>query len=153
VMPDGKPFIHMQSYTGSISENARLRPLLESWRGKPFTALEGKGFKLYKLLGAPCCLVIKHSFDRVSNQLWAHIIAISKLPSGVECPPPVNSPIYFDLDHYSEAAYLSVPEGIRKKINLEGVTALTQAADQEIGGEVASPASLEAEETVENFPF
>ena len=30
----------------------------------------------------------------------------------------MNASIYFDLDDYSEASYLAVPEGIRKIINV-----------------------------------
>ena len=33
----------------------------------------------------------------------------------------MNPQIYFDLDEYSDAAYMAVPEGIRKKINLSGI--------------------------------
>ncbi len=128
IMPDGKPFIQMQSYTASISQSSKLRALLEGWRGKGFTAGELQGFQLRTLLGAPCYLTTKHILNPQASQPWSSIISICKLPNTVVCPPPVNPPLYFDLDEYSEAAYAALSEGIRKKINLGDVQGGTQPA-------------------------
>jgi hypothetical protein len=138
LMPDGKPFIQMQSYTASISPNSKLRGLLEAWRGKGFTPAELQGFQLQSILGAPCYLTIKHTPNPQASQPWANVISICTLPSSVTCPPAINPPIYFDLDNYSEAAYLSLSEGIRKKINLEDVKGAKQAATR-----VVTDAALE----------
>lgn len=50
----GKRHIHMQTYTASLNEKARLRQDLEAWRGKAFTPEELQGFDLEKLLGVMC---------------------------------------------------------------------------------------------------
>jgi hypothetical protein len=121
LMADGRPFIHMQTYTTSLSEKSNLRGLLEAWRGKGFTADELKGFKLSNILGAPCYMTTKHSVNQNTQKKWSDVISICRLPAGVPCVPAVNPAIYFDLDEYSEAAYMAVPEGIRKKINLSGI--------------------------------
>jgi hypothetical protein len=118
LMEDGRPFIHMQTYTTSLSEKSNLRSLLEAWRGKGFTPEELKGFKLKTVLGAPCYITTKHSLNQQTQKKWSDVISICRLPAGVPCPAAVNPQVYFDLDEYSEAAYLAVPEGIRKKINL-----------------------------------
>lgn len=118
LMEDGRPFIHMQTYTTSLSEKSNLRSLLEAWRGKGFTPEELKGFKLKTVLGAPCYITTKHSLNLQTQKKWSDVISICRLPAGVPCPTAVNPQVYFDLDEYSEAAYLAVPEGIRKKINL-----------------------------------
>lgn len=122
LMADGRPFIHMQTYTTSLSEKSNLRGLLEAWRGKGFTADELKGFKLSNILGAPCYMTTKHSVNQNTQKKWSDVISICRLPAGVPCPAAVNPQIYFDLDEYSDAAYFAVPEGIRKKINLTGIT-------------------------------
>lgn len=142
LMPDGRPFAQMQSYTSSISPQSKLKALLEAWRGKRFSESERKGFKLQSLLGVPCYLTTKHvSNPHNPNQPWSSIISICKLPSTVSCPPPFNTPVHFDLDHYSEETYLKLPEGIRKRINLEGVTGFSGPASIEIAREVVAPAS------------
>ena len=46
-------------FTNSLGKKTSLRPLLEGWRGKPFTEEEAKGFDLSKLLGLSCVLVIQ----------------------------------------------------------------------------------------------
>ena len=127
LMADGRPFIHMQTYTTSLSEKSNLRGLLEAWRGKGFNADELKGFKLSTILGAPCYITTKHSVNQNTQKKWSDVISICRLPAGVPCPPAVNPTIYFDLDEYSDATYMAVPEGIRKKINLSGI-ANTQPA-------------------------
>lgn len=48
------------------------------------------------------------------------MISISKLPDSIICPPPYIKPIYFDLAAYNENEYLTVPDYIRKQINLKG---------------------------------
>ena len=144
LMQDGRPFAQMQSYTSSISPKSKLKTLLEAWRGKGFTEEERKGFMLQSLLGVPCYLTTKHvSNPRNPNQPWSSIISICKLPSTVSCPPPVNTPVHFDLDNYSEEAYLKLPEGFRKKINLESVTGFSGSAPQGITGEVVTPRAAE----------
>ena len=123
LMDDGKPFIQMQRYTASLSSQSKpnLRAHLEAWRGKSFTAEELKGFKLKNILGVPCYLTTKHTVNPRTNKTWSEVSGICRLPNNTVCPAPINKPIYFDLDEFTEEAYLAVPEGIRKKINLNGM--------------------------------
>jgi len=125
LMDDGKPFIQMQRYTASLSfkSNPNLRAHLEAWRGKSFTPEELKGFKLKNILGVPCYLTTKHTVNPRTNKTWSEVIGICRLPNGIACPPPINPGIYFDLDEFTEESYMAVPEGIRKKINLNGINA------------------------------
>lgn len=156
-MADGRPFVQMQSYTGSLSQNAKLRGVLEAWRGKGFTTEELQGFTLRSLLGVPCYLTTKHTPNPQGGQPWSTIISICRLPPNVTCPPPVNPPIYFDLDDYSETAYCAVSEGIRKKINLKGVTGIQAgAATTLIQADTplqAIPSVTPAQEDLKDVPF
>lgn len=57
---DGKPFAAVRSFTASLNEKSNLRPFLEAWRGKRFTAEELKGFDLDRLVGANAILQVQH---------------------------------------------------------------------------------------------
>lgn len=118
LMQNGKPFIQFQRYTASLNEKSSLRGLLEAWRGRGFMPEELDGFELKKLLGETCYLTTKQVTHPQTQQRWSKIISICPLTDYAICPEPFNTPIYFDLDDYSESSYQAVPEGIRKIINL-----------------------------------
>lgn len=50
------PLTVARRYTLSLNEKARLFKDLSTWRGKPFTDEELKGFDLESVIGAPCVL-------------------------------------------------------------------------------------------------
>jgi len=52
----GKRFTVAKFYTLSINAKSNLGQHLESWRTKPFTDEERKGFELDKVIGKPCQL-------------------------------------------------------------------------------------------------
>lgn len=48
------------TYTLSLSEKSKLRPLLENWRGKLFTAQELRGFDITTIAGKCCQVMVQH---------------------------------------------------------------------------------------------
>lgn len=73
----GKPYMLNKKYTLSLGDKANLRKDLESWRGKPFSADELKGFDVEKLYGINCLLGIKHEADRNdASKVYANVTAI-----------------------------------------------------------------------------
>ncbi len=56
-----KRYLISQRFTPSLHEKSKLRPLLESWRGRKFTKDEEKEFDIEKLLGACCQLQLVHN--------------------------------------------------------------------------------------------
>ena len=80
-MEDGRPFLVQRRYTLSLDQKASLRKDLESWRGRPFTADELKGFDLEKLVGVNCQLNIQH--DDNNGTTYANITAIVPLGRGM----------------------------------------------------------------------
>lgn len=48
---DGRPLMASKRFTASLTEKAALKDFIESWRGRPFTAAELKGFAVKSLLG------------------------------------------------------------------------------------------------------
>jgi hypothetical protein len=95
-MEDGRPFAVSSRFTLSLSEKSALRPILEAWRGKPFTKEEADGFDVKKVLGAYCMLNVVH--NQVGDKTYANVAAVMALPKGMPKPAPVNQDLYFNLD-------------------------------------------------------
>lgn len=82
----GKRFVINGWFTRSLSSKGKLRPLLESWRGKPFTKEELSGFDIEKLIGVNCLL-------NLGESKTGKIIVLSANPvmKGTEKMIPENS--------------------------------------------------------------
>lgn len=74
--------IVQKRYTLSLHEKANLRKDLESWRGRPFTTEELKGFDVEKVIGVPVFLNIVHNTK--DGTTYANAAAVM--------PPPKSSP-------------------------------------------------------------
>jgi len=125
-----KPYVHFQRYTASLNAKSFLRTLLEGWRGHSFTSAELTGFELKEFLGTYCYLTIQPVLNLQTQQRWLKVVAISPLPHTMSHPPAIHQLIYFDLDSYSERDYLSVPESIRKHINIPTSTKTSSTSKQ-----------------------
>ncbi len=75
-MDDGRPFLVQKRYTASLHEKSSLAKDLRSWRGKPFTPEEMKGFDIEKVVGAPCQLVIVHA--EKEGAVYANVQNVAK---------------------------------------------------------------------------
>lgn len=107
----GKPFTVSEFYTSSLSKKANLRLALESWRGKPFTEEELKGFNPRNVLGAPCMLSVIHKANGKPD-----ISAIMQVPKGMPVPPQVNPSVFFSLDSFDQSVYDGLTKGIKEMI-------------------------------------
>lgn len=81
LMDDGKPYIAQKRYTLSLHEKSNLRLDLQSWRGRPFTDDELRGFDLEKLLGVNCLLGIVHV--NKAGETYANVTAVMPLKKGM----------------------------------------------------------------------
>lgn len=80
----GKRLLQNQEYTLSLTEKAKLRGHLESWRGREFTSEElDKGFDIEKLLKVQCQLNVMIKTSKAGNE-YAVIKAI--VPAGKDAP-------------------------------------------------------------------
>lgn len=95
-MQDGRPFSVSNRYTLSLSEKSALRPLLEAWRGKPFSEEEARGFDVQKVLGAYCMLTVVH--NQHNGNTYANVAGVLAMPRSMPKPEAVNPNIYFNLD-------------------------------------------------------
>jgi hypothetical protein len=90
----------MAIYTLSLGVKSKLRPMLESWRGRPFTEEELNGFDLQALVGANCFLNVVHKAGTGANagRTFANVASVNPLPKGIAKLKPENPTIYFALD-------------------------------------------------------
>lgn len=72
-----KPFQVRAWYTASLSEKAKLRAVLEMWRGRKFTPQELRGFDIEKLVGAPCQIQVVHNASD-DGRTFANVQAVIK---------------------------------------------------------------------------
>lgn len=104
----GKPFTVSEFYTLSLGEKAKLRQVLTSWRGRPFTDDELKGFDVKTVLGAPCMVQVgRNKKDK------AKVLAVMSKPKSTTVPPQVNPPVYFSFDEFDQAVFDSLSDGIK----------------------------------------
>ena len=110
-MEDGRPFAVSNRYTLSLSEKSALRPMLEAWRGKPFTNEEAREFEVKNVLGAYCMVNVIHHTE--GDKTYANIAAVMALPKGMTKPPAINPNLYFNLDDGDPS---KLPEWLQKII-------------------------------------
>jgi len=104
------------TYTLSLGKKSRLRPVLESWRGRAFTEAELEGFDLKNVLGANALLNLIHTVK--GDKTYANISTISPLMKGTPKKTSENPPVFFSLDDCGSKIVLpdSVPDWIKAKI-------------------------------------
>lgn len=71
-------------FTLSLDEKSNLRPFLEAWRGKKFTAEELVGFDVLKLLNAPAFLQLSH--NATPTKTYCNVDTVMRLPGGMDAP-------------------------------------------------------------------
>jgi hypothetical protein len=75
----GRTFLIVQRYTPSLHDKSRLKPMLEAWRGRKFSAEEQKKFDIEKLIGANCQLQIIHNI-KDEGRVFANVQAVVPAP-------------------------------------------------------------------------
>lgn len=83
---DGKQYQVSKRYTLSLHEKAGLRKDLESWRGRPFTADELRGFDVETVISVPALLNVVHAPSPDGSKVYANIVALMRLPKGMQAP-------------------------------------------------------------------
>lgn len=106
-----KPLVLSAEYTLSLGKKAKLRPILEAWRGKPFTDAETDDFDVTKLAGVPALVTVM-----TNEKGYSEIASITKPPKGMECPPQVNPTVILDYDNFSTELFNKLPDFLKAKI-------------------------------------
>lgn len=92
---DGRRFVVGRKFTASLDEKSALRPFLEAWRGKAFTAAELKGFDSENLVGVGALIQIVHK--TVGDRTYDNVNAIMLPPKGLkwlEAAEADGKPVY-----------------------------------------------------------
>lgn len=110
----GKPFTISQRFTASLSEKAKLRAVLESWRGRKFTPAELNGFNLENIIGKPCMINIVH-VER-DGKSYANIASVMQIPGGMVVPNQVNPSVFFSLESFDAAVFNALPKRTQETI-------------------------------------
>jgi hypothetical protein len=108
-----QPFGLWSRFTASLSERAKLRGILESWRGRKFTDEEVKGFDPKILLGKAALSTVIHKDG------YANIQGMVKLPKEMgEAPKPINELVYLTLEKgkFDEKVFRDLGPGLRDTI-------------------------------------
>jgi hypothetical protein len=107
------PRVISQRYTLSLNERANLRKMLESWRGKPFTDEELRGFNITKLIGVGCQLQVVQS--QANGKTYANVSAIVPLPKGTKASKLQNTAILFSLNNVNPETKLpeAMPDWVK----------------------------------------
>lgn len=104
-----------KEYGCFLGDRANLRHDLESWRGRPFTPEELKGFDVAAVIDKPCMLSIMHQ-ENAKKQTYAKVTAVTALPKGVTAKPRVNELVRYEIEQGRDTTFASLPEWIQKKI-------------------------------------
>ncbi len=86
------------TYTLSLAEKSNLRPMLQAWRGRAFTADELKKFDVSSVLGAPCMITVTHN-PKDGGGVYANVGAVVKIPAGLPVPQLEGETILYDADN------------------------------------------------------
>ena len=92
---DGSAHIVSKRFTASLHAKSGLRKFLESWRGRPFTPEELRGFDLKNVLGQVCLVGVVH--DVKGDRTYANLGSVMKLPKGMAPGAGEVTPVAFDL--------------------------------------------------------
>ena len=118
----GEPLTISKFYTLSLNEKANLANDLVSWRGRPFTETEKKGFDISKVVGKPC------SINVILNQNGKpKISTVMPIGKNDEIAQQFHPNMVFSITDFQEKkmeVFNQLPEGIRniilKSKELEG---------------------------------
>ena len=141
-------------FTLSLGKKAKLRPMLESWRGRPFTEAELEGFDLKNVLGANALLNIIHT--KKGDKTYANISTVSPLMKGTPKKTPELPQIFFSLAECGDRIVVpnSLPEWIKAKLMLsEEYVAQQVKSSGHVEPSDEALANLSSEVDDSNIPF
>lgn len=116
VTEDGMPLVISKRYTVSLHKKANLRGDLESWRGRPFTDDELKGFDIANLLDKWCMLSVIH--NQAGDKTYANIASIMAVPPAMRktLPKGIHELQKFDIDQPDMELFATFHEKLQETI-------------------------------------
>jgi len=111
-MSDGKPFVVADSFTLNIGEKSNLGKILNSWRGKPFTDEEKKGFDLSTIIGISGLVSV--SYRESKGKQYQNIKSVLQLPKGMTVEDQYNDSFLFDIEDIHDVEKLKKLWGLER---------------------------------------
>ena len=108
----GQRYSQRARYTDSFHSKARLRQMLESWRGKKY--VEGEEIDLEKLIGAPCTLNLIENTN--NGKTYINVESVMPYQKNAERLKPEVPTVCFNLHEPDMAEFEKVPEYLQKMI-------------------------------------
>ena len=102
--------------TVSLSEKSHMRPMLESWRGKPFNTQELVAFNLENLVGVNCLLNVIHNTSKTNGKTYANVATAMPLAKTMAKLQAENELIFYSIEDHGFTIPSNVPEWIQNKI-------------------------------------
>jgi hypothetical protein len=117
VIDTGEPMSISKQYTLSLSDKAKLRADLASWRGRDFTQEELRGFELKNILGQWAMITTTKS-EREGKE-YTNIANINPVPKVIKdngMPAGVNKTVLFAISDADMEIFDTLSENLKKKI-------------------------------------
>jgi hypothetical protein len=117
VIDTGEPMSISKQYTLSLSDKAKLRADLASWRGRDFTQEELRGFELKNILGQWAMITTTKS-ERDGKE-YTNIANINPVPKIIKergMPAGVNKTVLFAISDADMEIFDTLSENLKKKI-------------------------------------
>lgn len=113
-----QPFVVSQEYTVSINPKSKLRPLLESWMGRKFTAPEEEELDLKKFLNKICLVNVVHTPDKKdASNFYANVGGVTPPLKGMKCIPAINPLVSFEIGQADQfQVFETLHDFVKKKI-------------------------------------
>lgn len=140
-------------FTLSLASKGKLRPMLESWRGRPFTPEELAGFDLKTVLGANCFLNVVHANGTGQNagKVYANVASVNPLAKGMKRLTSENPTVFFSLDECGTPIVVpeNLPDWLKAKIlQSEEVVAEGRRSGQPTEAQMANQSDSGVDEDV-----
>ncbi len=106
-----KPMVVGKTYTASLYEMAKLRPIVVGILGE----IDEETFKIEDLIGKACMIQLAHA--EYNGNEYADVVSCTQLPKSVPAPKQINPSVYLDYQEgWNDAVYEKLPQWMKDKM-------------------------------------
>lgn len=106
-----KPMVVGKTYTASIYEQAKLRPIVEGILGE----IDEDTFTIESLVGKPCMVQLAPA--EYQGTEYMDVVSATQLPKSDPAPKQVNPSVYLDYQEaWSDEVYANLPQWMKDKM-------------------------------------
>lgn len=106
-----KPMVVGKTYTASIFEQAKLRPIVEGILGE----VDEETFAIENLVGKSCMVQLAPA-EYLGNE-YMDVVSATQLPKSVPAPKQMNASVYLDYQEaWDDQVYADLPQWMKDKM-------------------------------------